>query len=80
MVDWRRLAGFVYFNAAANAIIVGNYFKEFLLFIEDCGVDLASVHLIGHSLGGQISGIAGQGVNGRVGRITGKYYNVYLFV
>lgn len=40
--------------------------------------------MVGHSLGGQIAGVAGGDLNGRVGRITGivrslNYYLIYLY-
>ncbi|KAF2885728.1 hypothetical protein ILUMI_20432 [Ignelater luminosus] len=71
VVDWKRLAGFVYFNAATYSLSVGNYLARFLRFLERNGVKLSNVHLIGHSLGAQISGVAGAALNGKVGRITG---------
>lgn len=75
VVDWKRLAALIYFNAAANAIVVGKYLKEFLIFLEKHNVDLGTVHLVGHSLGGQIAGVAGGGLEGRIGRITGTFAN-----
>lgn len=72
VLDWQPLAALLYFKAATSAIQVGHYLKLFLLFLEDCNVDLKTVHLVGHSLGAQISGIAGGDLNGRIGRITGK--------
>lgn len=72
VVDWGRLAGHIYFNAAQYSLRVGDYLGDFLRFLEGLGYDLSLVHLVGHSLGAQISGIGGRIVNGKVGRITGE--------
>ncbi|RZC35443.1 inactive pancreatic lipase-related protein 1-like, partial [Asbolus verrucosus] len=71
VVDWARLAGLIYFNAVNHTLPVGNYVGQFLQFLENNSVDLKTVHIIGHSLGAHISGIAGACVGGRIGRITG---------
>lgn len=71
VVDWHRAAGQIYFTAVSNTYHAGEQLGEFLQFLEDVGYDLDKVHLIGHSLGAQISGVAGGRVEGRVGRITG---------
>lgn len=70
-MDWKPLAALIYFNAASSAVTVGHYLREFLEFLEDCNYDLKLIHLVGHSLGGQIAGVAGGDLEGRIGRITG---------
>ena len=73
LVDWSKGNGFPYEKATANTQIVGAEIALFInYFISDHGARATDFHVIGHSLGGQISGYAGARVNG-LGRITGKY-------
>jgi alpha-beta hydrolase superfamily lysophospholipase len=72
VVDWSRLAALIYFTAVTHTLPVGTYLGQFLSILENNSVDLRNVHLIGHSLGAHISGIAGAHVGGRIGRITGN--------
>jgi predicted alpha/beta hydrolase len=45
--------------------------------VAQTGARLADFHIIGHSLGGQTAGFAGQSITtGKVGRITGLYCSV----
>lgn len=71
VVDWKRLASLIYFNAASSTFSVGKYVANLIAFLEDEGIDLSKVHLIGHSLGAQISSVAGDQLDGKIGRITG---------
>ncbi|XP_063928485.1 pancreatic lipase-related protein 2-like isoform X1 [Zophobas morio] len=72
VVDWGRLAAFMYLQAVDNTVPVGTYVGQFLSLLEQNNyIDLRNIHMIGHSLGAHISGIAGAYVGGRVGRITG---------
>ncbi|XP_025077771.1 pancreatic lipase-related protein 2-like [Pomacea canaliculata] len=71
-VEWRKGAqGPYYYQATANTRVVGNYIATLILLLEKLGVPMSSVHVIGHSLGAQTAGYAGQGLDGRLGRITG---------
>lgn len=79
VVDWKRIAGLIYFNAASYTFAIGTYLYKFLQFLEQHSVDLSNVHLIGHSLGAQISGVAGAFLQGRIGRITGKLFAKYVW-
>lgn len=73
VVDWKRLASYIYFDAVNNTVPVGTYIGQFLEFLEENFINLSTVHLIGHSLGAHIAGIAGAYVGGRVKRITGPF-------
>ena len=72
MTDWSKGNGFPYEKAAANTQVVG---AEIALFIQQLiaehGAQASDFHVIGHSLGGQTAGYAGERVKG-LGRITGK--------
>ncbi|XP_025077770.1 pancreatic lipase-related protein 2-like [Pomacea canaliculata] len=71
-VDWKQGAqGPNFFQATANTRVVGNYIATLILLLEKLGVPMSAVHVIGHSLGAQIAGYAGHGLDGRLGRITG---------
>lgn len=69
-VDWARLAVYEYRIAAQeNVLEVGWYLAIFILFLEDLGVDLNNVSLVGHSLGAHVAGITGDHLGGEVNAI-----------
>lgn len=41
-------------------------------FVQEKGLSLSSIHMIGVSLGAHISGFVGANMKGSIGRITGK--------
>ena len=70
-VDWGGGSRALYADAVANTRVVGleiGYLVNWM--VEKFGMDPAKVHLIGHSLGAQISGYAGEKISG-LGRISG---------
>lgn len=73
MVDWKRLAA-QYYPTAANTIPkLANYTSQFIEFLNRNNyVQIQDLHLIGHSLGGQTSGLIGHTFKGIISRITGK--------
>ncbi|KAJ8922074.1 hypothetical protein NQ315_008715 [Exocentrus adspersus] len=72
LVDAERLlAGVYYLNAVINCKHIGKYAAQFIDYLVTRGLDLKKLHVIGMSLGGQISGFVGQYVTaGRLSRIT----------
>ncbi|XP_017777589.1 PREDICTED: phospholipase A1 member A-like [Nicrophorus vespilloides] len=71
-MDWSVLCEFEYFSAMKGAQLAGEALNNFINFIARAGVNLEDVHVIGHSLGAHVAGIAGDGIkNGKLGRITG---------
>ncbi|XP_063697054.1 pancreatic lipase-related protein 2-like [Culicoides brevitarsis] len=69
-VDWSRLAIYEYtISARENVPEVGWYLATFILYLEDLGVNLGNVSLVGHSLGAQIAGIAGDYLAGQLDAI-----------
>lgn len=72
------LAGPYYVEAAKNCRFIGRFAAYFIDYLVSRGFDLATLHVIGFSLGGQISGFVGQYLtSGRLPRITGEFdYNV----
>lgn len=84
VVDWSDLSRVVYIEARLHTYTVAKQLNKLLQFlIRDIYIDLSSIHLIGHSMGAQISGKVGQLINKEFGkkisRITGKL-SVILFV
>jgi phospholipase A1 protein A len=71
-MDWSVLCEFEYLSAINGARKAGKILAEFLNWLFKSGVELEHVHLIGHSLGAHVAGIAGHEIkNGKIGRITG---------
>ncbi|XP_050554732.1 phospholipase A1 member A [Spodoptera frugiperda] len=59
VVDWGVAANVNYILASYNVASVGRLLTEFLNFLIGEGVSMDDVHLIGHSLGAHVVGIAG---------------------
>ncbi|KAK3932384.1 Lipase member I [Frankliniella fusca] len=71
-VQWANLArGPWYDVAVANTLSVAQHLYRFLLKVEESGLDLMRVHIIGFSLGAHAAGITGSMLEQRLGRITG---------
>ncbi|KAG8192467.1 hypothetical protein JTE90_017996 [Oedothorax gibbosus] len=71
IVDWDEHNKFPYSQAVANARVVAAQIAKLIrLAMTHKGISPRSIHLIGHSLGGQIAGWVGERVP-NIGRITG---------
>ncbi|XP_063706485.1 pancreatic triacylglycerol lipase [Culicoides brevitarsis] len=70
-VDWNRLALQEYTLAADSTEEVGEQVAKFITKLNDLGIPLKNVTLVGHSMGAHISGFAGKHLGGKVGRIFG---------
>ncbi|UYV83684.1 Lipase [Cordylochernes scorpioides] len=73
IVDWWKGArGPFYFSAAVNAEVVGRQTGR-LLSLLSTSVDLENdVHVVGFSLGAQISGFTGRWLRSRYGKMVGR--------
>jgi pimeloyl-ACP methyl ester carboxylesterase len=74
-VDWSVLSPSPnYIAACRNAVLTGEHVAELVEFlVAEAGAHLKDFHIIGHSLGGQVAGFAGNSTKtGKVARITGK--------
>lgn len=70
-MDWGSGAKWPYEQAAGNGFLVGAELAALLTYIRDhAHVNLSDVHIIGHSLGAQVAGLAGHSLT-KIGRITG---------
>lgn len=71
VVDWNRGAANVnYVKAVENTRKTAEHVIALIKVIQEHGVSLASIHLIGISLGAHISGFVGANFKGEIGRIT----------
>lgn len=73
LADWQEPASKVYSVSAANTRFIGNIIAGRVIKSK---VPLEQIHIVGHSLGAQVSGFAGKEIkrltNGsKIGRITG---------
>ncbi|KAI5644905.1 lipase domain-containing protein [Phthorimaea operculella] len=72
VVDWGIAANVNYILASYNVAMVGMILTQFLNFLIEEGVSMDDMHLIGHSLGAHVVGIAGAFVKkGPIDTITG---------
>lgn len=78
VVDWGNAANVNYILASYNVGMVGRYLTDFLNFLIDEGFSMDDMHLIGHSLGAHVVGIAGAYVReGPIDTITGIFFRKY---
>ncbi|KAF8786162.1 pancreatic lipase-related protein 2-like [Argiope bruennichi] len=71
LMDWTRYNQPPYLLSAINTLVIGHELANFIQFLENTkGVDPKNVHLIGHSLGAHVSGVAGKETP-NLGRISG---------
>uniref|UniRef100_A0A0A9W7S6 Lipase member H n=1 Tax=Lygus hesperus TaxID=30085 RepID=A0A0A9W7S6_LYGHE len=82
IVDWSSLSMNVYYPLVTlYAFKVAEYVGQFIDFFVDEGTPLENIHLVGHSLGAHMAGVASQkSTKGIVGRITGLDAARPLFV
>ncbi|XP_053611601.1 pancreatic lipase-related protein 2-like [Plodia interpunctella] len=72
VLDWCRLSFSNYVTSASGVPLIGQGLGTFLEFLNrKIGIAYDKMHLIGHSLGAHVVGIAGREVGGKVARITG---------
>lgn len=61
-LSWGPLATESYPTSVANTVRVGDRMTDVLIALSVAGLNLGKVHLVGHSLGGQMCGMIGDGV------------------
>ncbi|KAF5296941.1 hypothetical protein FQR65_LT10092 [Abscondita terminalis] len=76
MVNWENLAWDFYSSAVCKLPKIGHSIADYICSaVSNRGLNIENVHLVGHSLGGQMSGFIGQSTieicKKKVGRITG---------
>ncbi|XP_014247554.1 pancreatic triacylglycerol lipase-like [Cimex lectularius] len=71
-VDWSAYSYNPYLIARFSINAIGPYVAKMIDFlIEDIGTDYTNVHVLGHSLGAHIAGLAGEHMRQNLSRITG---------
>lgn len=71
-VDWSRLANYAYSICVKRHVqMVANALIRFMVFLVECGMDIRTVQIAGHSLGAHIAGIVGKYFNGSIDAIYG---------
>ncbi|KAK0175384.1 hypothetical protein PV327_009136 [Microctonus hyperodae] len=71
-VDWSPISKRDYPTATRYAPSIGKIIGDMLIFLNTVGSQsFSDVHMVGHSLGAQVSGFAGAAVSGALARITG---------
>ena len=72
VVDWTGGSGVQYRQAVQNTRIVGHEVAYFIQFLHnETTIPYSRIHLMGTSLGAQVSGFVGEILEG-IGRISGK--------
>lgn len=80
VVDWGSGAKWPYEQAAGNGFLVGAELAALMTYLRDhAHIKFSDVHIIGHSLGAQVAGLAGHSLT-KIGRITGLYHCLHCFV
>lgn len=71
-VDWSRLASYAYTIAAlSHTRKTAAHIVDFIKVLEANGADVGEMSIIGHSLGAQIAGFVGSGLDGKFKAIYG---------
>ncbi|KAI8494205.1 hypothetical protein Bbelb_279650 [Branchiostoma belcheri] len=72
-VDWKKGAGQLYPQAAANTRVVAAETVSLIRYLNNrTGANWTEMHVIGHSLGAHTAGYVGHGLDGQLGRISGN--------
>ncbi|XP_006608022.2 pancreatic lipase-related protein 2-like isoform X1 [Apis dorsata] len=70
-LDYRNVSKEFYIFAVQHLYEVGKSVATALDNMIENGINSKNIHIIGHSLGSQLSGIIGRNMNYKIGRITG---------
>lgn len=71
--DWSKLSYYGYGTVVKNAKIIAQIFAITLTKLIDLGLNIDSCHIVGHSLGAQISGFIYKYFDYVISRITGNF-------
>lgn len=66
-LDWGPLASGIYTNAVSNLVNIADKMADVLIALHADGLSFTKVHIVGHSLGGQMSGLIGDGIRKKSG-------------
>lgn len=72
-LDYRKIAALFYPFSVEKIEALGKAVAKVIDQIVEAGVARKRIHLIGHSLGGQLAGAVGRNVIEKLPRITGNF-------
>lgn len=78
LMDWSPFSRDTYTRAANHTRRVGHYFGMMIEFLNNTGFPLDNITLIGHSMGAQICGFAGDYLKSR-GLYANKIFGNFSF-
>lgn len=71
-VDWSVLCSTEYISAMRGVQLAGEALATFIRWLNSMGVSTSDIHIVGHSLGAHVAGVAGDKLKDKqVSRITG---------
>lgn len=79
-MDYGKLANGLYVKVTENVPRVADALVTALNKMAKSGFDTEKLHMVGHSLGGQIAGYIGRNVSFQIPRITGESPESFLSV
>lgn len=78
-VDWGVGANVLYTTAVSNVPKVGVFIAKLVDWLVDQGSNVNNFHIMGHSLGGHVTGIAARSVSkGKIPYITGFFIIFFI--
>lgn len=76
-VDWSKISHEPYVTARLLVPSIGKYIGKMIKFlVENHGMKSNTTTLIGHSLGAQIMGLAGQFTSEKINHTIGKFHKI----
>lgn len=73
VVDWSEGCSGLYLTSVYNVPKAGKLMASFVNWLVELGTPLSNFHLLGHSLGAHVVGIAGRNIeSGKIPYISGK--------
>jgi pancreatic triacylglycerol lipase len=79
-LDYRDIARDNYVKVAENIPRVGDVVASALEEMVKSGFNKEKLHIVGHSMGGQVAGYIGRKINFQIPRITGESLQILLSV
>lgn len=76
-VDWNAYASKDYITARTKVVAVGSYIGLMIDYLENIGMSLDDLIVVGHSLGAHIAGVASRSATNTVANLVGKHQISY---
>ena len=72
LLDWSAFSKGSYFQVASHAKVIAEQAAIALHKLVSAGLNVDSLHVVGHSLGAQVAGFIGRYLDFELPRVTGK--------